>query len=86
MLGVSQSTISRIERGDSSPTLAQAAAWADAAGASEERRTLVMYLAEAVVNEVITHSERFANWGLATEQEIVQREEETARVLCHFQP
>ena len=86
VLGVSQSTVSRIERGDSSPTLAQAAAWADAAGAGEERRTLIMYLAEAVVNEVITHSERFASWGLAAEQEIVQREEETARVLCHFQP
>lgn len=86
VLGVSQSTISRIERGDSPLTLAQAAAWADAAGASEDRRTLVLYLAEAVVNEVITHSERLAGWGLAAEQEIVQREEETARLLCHFQP
>ncbi len=86
VLGVSQSTVSRMEQGLSAPTLAQIAAWADAAGASEERRALVMYLAEAVVNEVITHSERFASWGLAAEQEIVQHEEETARVLRHFQP
>ncbi len=85
-LGISQSKVSRIERGLSAPTLAQAAAWADAAGASEERRQLVLYLAEAVVNEVITHSERFEGWGLAAEQEIVQREEESARVLLHFQP
>jgi transcriptional regulator with XRE-family HTH domain len=85
-LGVSQQTVSRMERGLSAPTLAQATAWADAASASEERRMLVVYLAEAVVNEVIPHQERFESWGLAAEQEIVQREEETARMLRHFQP
>jgi len=85
-LGINQQKVSRIERGLSPVTLAQVAAWADTTGASEERRQLVLYLAEAVVNEVITHAERFAGWGLAAEQEIVQREEDTARTLRHFQP
>jgi transcriptional regulator with XRE-family HTH domain len=86
VIGVHKSTVSRIEQGESVPSLQQVAAWADAAGAGEERRALVLYLAEAVVNEVITHRERIASWGLAAEQEIVGREEETARVLRHFQP
>ena len=86
VLGVHKSTVSRIEKGESVPSLQQAAAWADAAKASEERRQIVLYLAEAVVNEVITHRERLEGWGLAAEQEIVRREEETARVLRHFQP
>jgi transcriptional regulator with XRE-family HTH domain len=85
-LGLSQSRVSRIERGQAPLTLAQVNAWADATGASEERRTLVLYLTEAVVNEVITHAERFEGWGLAGEQQVVQRDEETARVLRHFQP
>lgn len=85
-LGISQQTVSRMERGLSAPTLAQATAWTDAVSAGEERRQLVLYLAEAVVNEVITHQERFEGWGLAAEQEIIRREEETARTLRHFQP
>ena len=84
-LGVHKSTVSRIERGDSVPSMQQVVAWAEATKAGEERRALVTYLAEVVVNEVITHRERLGGWGLAAEQEIVQREEETARVLRHFQ-
>lgn len=85
-LGVSQQTVSRMERGLSAPALAQVATWADTTGAGEERRALVLYLAEAVVNEVITHAERFENWGLAAEQEIVQQREDTTRMLRTFQP
>ena len=85
-LDVTQAKISRVERGLSTLTLTQVAAWADMAGAGEERRSLVVYLAEAVVNEVITHAERFEGWGLAAEQQIVQAEEQTARTLRHFQP
>jgi transcriptional regulator with XRE-family HTH domain len=86
VLGVSQSTVSRMERGDSVPSVQQVTSWADAAGASEERRMLVLYLAEAVVNEVITHRERLTDWGLAAEQETVHGLEQTARTLRHFQP
>jgi transcriptional regulator with XRE-family HTH domain len=85
-LGISQSTVSRIERGDSVPTVAQVTAWADAAGAGEERRVLVLSLAEAAVNEVITHAERLTDWGLTAEQETVHELEQAARTLRHFQP
>ena len=84
-LGVSQSTVSRIERGDSVPSLAQVTAWADAAGAGEERRTLVLALAEQAVNEVITHAERLTD-GLPFIQDSVHELEATARTLRHFQP
>jgi transcriptional regulator with XRE-family HTH domain len=85
-LGISQSTVSRIERGDSVPSVAQVTAWADAAGAGEERRVLVLALAEAAVNEVISHRERLTDWGLTAEQETVHELEATARTLRHFQP
>ncbi len=85
VIGVSQSTVSRMERGDSVPSVQQVTSWADAAGASEERRMLVLYLAEAVVNEVITHRERLTD-GLPFVQETVHGLEETARTLRHFQP
>ena len=84
-VGISQSTISRIERGDAALTLAQAAAWADAAGAGEERRALVLTLTEAAVNEVITHADRLTG-GLAFVQDSVHELEQTARTLRHFQP
>jgi transcriptional regulator with XRE-family HTH domain len=84
-LGISQSTVSRIERGDSVPSLAQVTAWADAAGAGEERRALVLALAEQAVNEVITHADRLTG-GLAFVQDSVHELEQTARTLRHFQP
>jgi transcriptional regulator with XRE-family HTH domain len=84
-VGISQSTISRIERGDAALTLAQAAAWADAAGAGEERRALVLTLTEAAVNEVVTHADRLTG-GLAFVQDSVHELEQTARTLRHFQP
>jgi transcriptional regulator with XRE-family HTH domain len=84
-VGISQSTISRIERGDAALTLAQAAAWADAAGAGEERRALVLALTEQAANEVITHAGRLTG-GLAFVQDSVHELEATARTLRHFQP
>ncbi len=84
-LDISQSTVSRIERGDSVPSVAQVTAWADAAGAGEERRALVLALAEQAVNEVITHAERLSD-GLPFIQDSVHELEATARTLRHFQP
>jgi transcriptional regulator with XRE-family HTH domain len=84
-VGVSQSTVSRIERGDSVPSAVEVNAWADAARLGEERRMLVLSLAEAAVNEVITHRERLAG-GLAAIQDSVHDLERTARTLRHFQP
>jgi transcriptional regulator with XRE-family HTH domain len=84
-VGVSQSTVSRIERGDSVPSAVEVNAWADAARVGEERRMLVLSLAEAAVNEVITHRERLTA-GLAGVQDSVHDLEQTARTLRHFQP
>ena len=84
-VGVSQSTISRIERGDSVPSAVEVNAWADAARLGEERRMLVLSLAEAAVNEVITHADRLTG-GLAFVQDSVHELEQTARTLRHFQP
>ena len=84
-VGVSQSTISRIERGDSVPSVQQVNAWADAARIGEERRILLLSLAEAAVNEVITHRERLTG-GLAAVQDTVHDLERTAKTLRHFQP
>jgi transcriptional regulator with XRE-family HTH domain len=85
VIGVHKSTVSRMERGAAVPSMQQVAAWADAAHAGEERRALVLYLAEDVVNEVITHQSRLER-GLASIQYEVSNLEETARVLRHFQP
>jgi transcriptional regulator with XRE-family HTH domain len=85
VLGVHKSTVSRIEKGDSVPSVQQVTAWAEATGASEERRTLMVYLAEVAVNEVITHRDRLKD-GLAFVQNVVGEGEQTARTLRHFQP
>lgn len=84
-IGISQSTISRTEKGESVPSAAQVNAWADTSGAGEERRMLLLTLAEAAVNEVITHAERLTG-GLAAVQDSVHDLEQTARTLRHFNP
>ena len=84
-IGVSQSTVSRMEQGLSVPSAVQVNAWANAAKAGEERRILLLSLAESAVNEVITHRERLTG-GLAAVQDSVGDLERTARMLRHFQP
>lgn len=84
-IGVSQSTVSRMEQGLSVPSAVQVNAWANAAKVGEERRILLLSLAESAVNEVITHRERLTG-GLAAVQDSVGDLERTARMLRHFQP
>lgn len=48
-IGVDQSTVSRIERGEQRVTLAQATAWAKAANASSEATAKLLVLAEAAL-------------------------------------
>lgn len=83
--GISQPTVSRIERGESVPSLAEVAAWADATQAPDDRRSLLVALAEAAVNEVTTFRARLSN-GLAAVQDSVRGLESTARTLRNFQP
>ena len=83
--GLSQPTVSRIERGASVPSLPELTAWADAAEVSEDRRALLLGLGEAAVNEVTPLRDRTSG-GLAAVQEDVRTLEATARTLRNFQP
>lgn len=87
-IGIPQATVSRIERGQSVPSLPQVIAWARAVGISELPVDLVaplLVLAEAAVNEVITHQARLHN-GLYQIQEEIQEREATTRTIRNFQP
>jgi transcriptional regulator with XRE-family HTH domain len=83
--GLSQPTVSRIERGESVPSLREVIAWADAAEVGTDRKALILGMAEAAVNEVTTLRVRLGN-GLAAVQEDVRSLEATARTLRNFQP
>jgi transcriptional regulator with XRE-family HTH domain len=83
--GLSQPTVSRVERGESVPSLPELIAWADAAGAGDDRRALLLGLGEAAVTEVTTLRARVGN-GLAAVQDEVAAAEATARTLRNFQP
>jgi transcriptional regulator with XRE-family HTH domain len=83
-LKVSQKTISRIERGDSLPSLAQVTTWVNAAGFPERLPALRSFL-EAAVSEIVIFRERLA--GLASSMQIEFRElEATSRAVRNFQP
>ena len=84
-VGISQATVSRIERGASVPSLRELTAWADATGVGEDRRALLLGLSEAAVNEVTPLRERMSG-GLTAVQESVRELEATARTLRNFQP
>ena len=83
--GISQPTVSRIERGESVPSLREVTAWADASEAGTDRKALILGMAEAAVNEVTTLRDRLSN-GLMAVQEDVREREATARTLRNFQP
>jgi len=83
--GISQPRVSRVERGESVLSIRELEAWADATGAGEDRRALLLGLGEAAVNEVTTLRARLSN-GLASVQQSVRELEATARTLRNFQP
>jgi transcriptional regulator with XRE-family HTH domain len=83
--GLSQPTVSRVERGESVPSLPELIAWADAAEVGDDRRALLLGLGEAAVTEVTTLRARVGN-GLAAVQDEVGAAEATARTLRNFQP
>ena len=84
-VGISQATVSRLERGASVPSLRELTAWADATEVGEDRRALLLGLGEAAVNEVTPLRERL-DGGLTSVQESVRELEATARTLRNFQP
>lgn len=83
-LKVSQKTISRIEHGDSLPSLAQVTTWVNASGVPERLPALTSFL-EAAVSEIVIFRERLA--GLASSMQIEFRElEATSMAVRNFQP
>ncbi len=83
-LGISQKTVSRIELGDSLPSLAQVTAWADVTGVPERLPALRGFL-EAAVSEIVIFRERLA--GLVSSMQIEFRElEATSMAVRNFQP
>jgi len=83
-LEVSQKTISRIEHGDSLPSLPQVTAWAGATGAAADRLTVLSGLLEAAVNEVATFRDKLAD-GLAAVQLEVYELESSSGTVRNFQ-
>ncbi len=83
-IGLSQPSVSRIERGTATASLPEVMAWADATGGKAEKAALAK-LTEAAVNEVIPFGDLLQG-GLAAAQEQVRGQEATARTLRNFQP
>lgn len=83
--GVSQSTVSRAERGQAALSLPEVTAWADATRITGDRRAVLLALAEAAVNEVATFRVGLTQ-GLAAVQDSVRDLEASARVVRNFQP
>ena len=83
--GISQATISRIERGQSLPSLPEVTTWADAANTPEDRRPGLLALAETAVSEGATFRVML-DGGLVAIQEQVQALEASSRTVRNFQP
>jgi transcriptional regulator with XRE-family HTH domain len=84
-LGVSQKTVSRIERGESLPSAPLVTAWLQAVGADDDRSAVVAGLLEAAVNEVATFREMLTGGLAAVQREAGEREAASATVR-NFQP
>jgi len=84
-VGVSQKTVSRIENGESVPSLPQVTEWARACGVTGERLQLLIMLTEAAVNEVEAFRDKLAD-GLTAVQLSVRELEAGSRTIRNFQP
>ena len=79
-LEVSQKTISRIERGDSLPSLPQVTVWARATGAPADRLAVLTGLLEAAVNEVATFRDKLTDGLMAVQLEVRELESSSGTV------
>lgn len=84
LVGVSQPTISRWEKGAKVPTIPEANAFADALQASAETRERLLQLVEAAHSEVVTWRSALRDKGHLQDQ--VRELEASARTLRNFQP
>jgi transcriptional regulator with XRE-family HTH domain len=85
-VGIGQASVSRIETGQTVPSLPQVTAWADATSASAGARAALTVLTEAALNEVETWRVRIPRDGLPAMQEDVRTLETTAGKIRVFQP
>ncbi len=83
-LEVSQKTISRIEHGDSLPSLPQVTGWAHVTGADADRLAVLTGLLEAAVTEVTTFRDKLTE-GLAAVQLEVYELESSSVTVRNFQ-
>jgi transcriptional regulator with XRE-family HTH domain len=85
-IGIGQASVSRIETGQTVPSLPQVTAWAEATSASPDARAALTALTEAALNEVETWRVRIPHDGLPGMQEDVRTLEATAGAVRIFQP
>lgn len=83
--GLSQSTVSRLELGQATPSLADIEDWARATGASPEQLGELRTLAEAAAIETISWS-KASRRGLPALQQDVRELEATSATILNFQP
>ncbi|MGH4016539.1 MAG: helix-turn-helix domain-containing protein [Pseudonocardiaceae bacterium] len=84
-VGLSQSTVSRIELGQAVPSVSDVEQWVAATGAPDEQHAELLALAEAVAVETIAWR-RVVRRGLPELQQDVRELEATAGVIRNFQP
>lgn len=84
-VGLSQSTVSRIELGQAVPSVDDVEQWVAATGAPDEQRAELLALAQAVVVETIAWR-RVVRRGLPELQQDVRELEATAGTIRNFQP
>ncbi len=84
-IGLSQSTISRIELGAAMPSLSDVQHWAQATGASTQQREELRALAEAAAVETISWRKAIRR-GLPELQRDVRGLEATSATILNFQP
>jgi transcriptional regulator with XRE-family HTH domain len=85
LLGVNQSTVTRIERGQQRVSVTHADQWAKATGAPEERRTEILALAEDALVGPRTWEETSGTGSANAQPELREIEAQTG-TLCVYNP
>lgn len=84
-VGVSQSTVSRIERGELGITLAQIVSWAEAASATEDQRERLLAVAQGTLTGPTSWEAASATGSSNLAAETAELEART-RLLSNYQP
>ena len=85
-LGISQSSVSRLETGQQIPSIPEATAWASALGAEDTAVAELVELVEAAATEAVAFRRTRARRGLAGQQADVAAVEASAGTLRSYNP